>query len=188
MSRVPSRDPAARERRAWVERVADRFIPRRLQPYREPVLYLVVGSWNTLFGYVAFVVLYHQVGGQVGDAVVIMASYALAILNAYVGYRYVAFRSYGSVLREFPRFSAVYLLTMIVNLVFFPMALRVLPISPYAVQALFTIGVVITSYLGHRHFSFRHPAAIDLTAVAGGGPGYGTTRAGLPEDPVPGGE
>ena len=88
-------------------------------------------------------------------------SYVVAILNAYVGYRYVAFRSHGSVLHELPRFSAVYLATMVVNLVFFPVALRLFPASPYLVQAAFMFGVVVVSYLGHRYFSFalsRHAA------------------------------
>lgn len=141
-------------RRAWVERSADRFIPRPLLRYREQVLYVAIGGWNTLFGYAVFATLYFLVGGVVGYGVVIVASYLVAILNAYVGYRYVAFRSHSSIVHELPRFSAVYLATMIVNLAFFPIALRMFPLSPYLVQALFMFGVVVVSYLGHRHFSF----------------------------------
>lgn len=144
-------------RRAWVERSADRFIPRPLMRYREQVLYLAVGGWNTLFGYAVFATLYYLVGDVVGYGVVIVVSYVVAILNAYVGYRYVAFRSHGSVLHELPRFSVVYLATMVVNLVFFPIALQVLPASPYLVQAVFMFGVVVVSYLGHRYFSFALP-------------------------------
>lgn len=183
-----TRSPVSPERRAWVERRTDRFIPRALQRYREQVLYLVVGGWNTLFGYGVFVILYQLVGGHVGYAVVIVASYVLAVFNAYLGYRYVAFRSHGRVLHEFPRFSAVYLLTMVVNLAFFPLALHVLPISAYAVQALFTVGVVIASYLGHRYFSFRLPAAEDLAVIDAGEHGNGANRETSPEDQVSGGE
>ncbi len=142
-------------RRIWVEHAADRLIPRRLQRYREQILYLAVGGWNTLFGYLVFVVLYALFGSVVNYAVVIVISYVIAIANAYIGYRYVVFRSHGGVLHELPRFSLVYLVTMVVNLVFFPLAVDALPISAYAVQAIFTIGVVIASYLGHKHFSFR---------------------------------
>lgn len=141
--------------RLWVERAADRLIPARLRRYREQILYLAVGGWNTLFGYAVFVVLYALLGGVTSYAVIIVASYVVAIANAYVGYRYVVFRSHGKVLHELPRFSFVYLVTMVVNLVFFPLALRVLPVNGYLVQAVFTIGVVIVSYLGHKHFSFR---------------------------------
>lgn len=183
-----SGSPPTHELRAWVERRADRFIPKALRPYREQVLYLAVGAWNTLFGYGVFVLLYYLVGGRVSVSVVIVASYVVAVLSAYIGYRYVAFRSHGPVLREFPRFSAVYLVTLIANLVFFPVALRLLPLSTYAVQALFTVGVVVISYLGHRHFSFRARGADKVPAVSPERPGHGSGRVAGAEDPAPEGE
>ena len=117
------RDQGASGRRARLERHADRLVPHPLQAHREQVLYLVVGAWNTLAGYGAFAILYFLLGGGVSYAVIIVASYVVAITNAYLGYRYVAFRSHASILREFPRFSTVYVATLVVNLVFFPVAL-----------------------------------------------------------------
>ena len=58
-------------------------------------------------------------------------------------------------LRELPRFSAVYFLTLLVNLVLLPIALRVLPFNIYVIQALFTAVVVVCSYLAHKYYSFR---------------------------------
>jgi putative flippase GtrA len=152
------REPApttAFERRQWVERTADRLIPRRLIRYREQLLYLAVGAWNSLFGYGVFVVLYYFLNALTNYAVIIVTSYVISIANAYVGYRYLVFRSRGNVLRELPRFSAVYLVTMAVNLIFFPLALKALPVNAYVVQAIFAVGVVVASYLGHKYFSFR---------------------------------
>lgn len=178
--------PQAHPLRARVERSADRLIPRALSPYREQVLYLAVGAWNTLFGYGVFVILYSLAGDRVGPAPVLAASYVIAILSAYVGYRYVAFRSHRSVVQEFPRFSAVYLLTLVVNLVFFPIAIRLLPVSTYGVQALFTVGVVVVSYLGHRHFSFRVRVA-DTKPAASQRPDSGSGWVSHTDDPAPGG-
>jgi putative flippase GtrA len=145
----------ALKRRVWVERTADRLIPRRLMRFREQLLYLAVGAWNSLFGYAVFVVLYYFLHGLTNYAIIIVTSYVIAIANAYVGYRYLVFRSRGSVVRELPRFSAVYLVTMAVNLIFFPLALKALPVNAYVVQAIFAVGVVAASYLGHKYFSFR---------------------------------
>lgn len=156
-----------------------------LRPYRLQILYLAVGAWNTLFGYGVFVLLFYFFGSRVGASVVIVASYVAAVLSAYVGYRYLAFRSYDDVLKEFPRFSAVYLVTLIANLVFYPVVLRVLPLNTYAVQALFTGGVVIVSYLGHRHFSFRARGADDVLFVASASAGQGPSRVTAAEDPDP---
>lgn len=141
--------------RTWVERTIDWIVPRSLGRYREQLLYLAVGAWNTLFGYGVWALLQYLLYPRVNYLVIVVLSYPIAIANAYVCYRYIVFRSHGSVLRELPRFSSVYLLTMAANLVALPILVRVLPLGLYAIQALFTIVVVILSYLGHRFFSFR---------------------------------
>jgi putative flippase GtrA len=127
-----------------------RFYFRR----REQLLYLVVGGWNTVFGYFIWAVLQFLLGNHLHYLVVVLISWPIAVLNAYVGYRYIVFRSRGSILREFPRFSLVYVVTLVVNLALLPIALHVLPLNIYAVQALLTVLVVVCSYLSHKHFSF----------------------------------
>ena len=128
-----------------------RFYFRR----REQMLYLVVGGWNTVFGYSVWALLQYLLGASLPYLVVLLLAWPINVLNAYLGYRYLVFRSRGPVLKEFPRFSFVYLVTLLVNLALLPVALRVLPFNIYVVQALFAGVVVVCSYLGHKHFSFR---------------------------------
>ena len=128
-----------------------RFYFRR----REQLLYLMVGGWNTVFGFGAWALMQYLLGDYLNYLAVIVLAWPINVLNAYLGYRYLVFRSRGSVLKEFPRFSFVYLVTLVVNLALLPVALRVLPLSIYVVQALFAVAVVVCSYLGHKHFSFR---------------------------------
>jgi putative flippase GtrA len=132
-----------------------RFYFRR----REQLLYLAVGGWNTVFGYGAWALMQFLLGGYLHYLVVIVLAWPIAVLNAYLGYRHIVFRSRGPVLKELPRFSLVYLATLLVNLALLPVALHVLPFSIYLVQALFTGVVVVCSYLGHKYYSFRdrHP-------------------------------
>jgi putative flippase GtrA len=149
-----------------------RFYFRR----REQILYLAVGGWNTVFGYGVWAVLQYLLGGYVHYLVVVVLSWPLAVLNAYVGYRFVVFHSHGPLLTELPRFSLVYLATLVANLALLPVALNALPFSIYVIQALFTTGVVVVSYLGHKYFSFRQgrqrdgvdSAAYDPTSRSGG--------------------
>lgn len=138
--------------------MADGLVPRTLLRHRERLQYLGTGAWNTLFGYGAWAVLQYVLHEHIHYLVVIVLSYPIAIANAYVCYRYIVFRSHGPVWKELPRFSAVYLLTMAANLVALPFVLHVLPFSLYLVQALFTMLVVIASYLVHRSFSFQSGA------------------------------
>ena len=127
-----------------------RFYFRR----REQVLYLVVGAWNTVFGYAVWAVMQYLLGDYLNYLVIIVLSWPIAVLNAYLGYRYIVFRSRGSVLNELPRFSLVYVAALVVNLALLPVALRVLPFSIYVDQALFAVVVVVCSYLGHKYYSF----------------------------------
>ena len=144
---------------AWrnrIERFADSLVPVALQPRREQVQYLVVGAWNTAFGYAVRATLQYLFNDVVDYWVIVVASYPIVIANAYLTYRYIVFRSHGPILHELPRFSIVYVLTLIANLVALPVLLNVLPFSIYVTQAVFLVGVVVTSYLGHRHFSFGY--------------------------------
>jgi putative flippase GtrA len=122
---------------------------------REQVLYLAVGAWNTLFGYLIWAVLQYLLHDYLNYLVVLILAWFPAVLNAYVGYRIIVFRSRGRVLSELPRFSLVYVATLCLNLVLLPLLLRVLPFDIYVTQIVFTVIVVALSYLSHKYFSFR---------------------------------
>lgn len=123
--------------------------------HREQLLYLVVGGWNTVFGYGVWALMQYLLGDYLPYLVVLLLAWPIAVLNAYLGYRYIVFRSRGPVLKELPRFSLVYVVTLVVNLALLPVALRVTPFNIYVVQALLTGVVVVCSYLSHKYFSFR---------------------------------
>ena len=129
---------------------AARLVVRR----REQILYLVVGGWNTLFGYGAWAVLQFLLGDHLHYLVIVVISWPIAVLNAYLCYRYIVFRSRGPILRELPRFSTVYVASLLANLAVLPVALQVLPLNLYVIQAGFMGVVVVASYLAHKHFSF----------------------------------
>jgi putative flippase GtrA len=126
------------------------FVLRR----REQLLYLVVGAWNTVFGYTVWALMQYVLGDTLNYLVILLLSWPIAVLNAYIGYRYIVFRSRGPILRELPRFSLVYVASLVANLALLPIALRVLPFSIYIDQALFFGAVVVASYLAHKYYSF----------------------------------
>ena len=123
---------------------------------REQVLYLMIGAWNTVFGYLIWALFQYLLHDYIYYLVILVLAWFPAVLNAYIGYRVVVFRSKGSVWRELPRFSLVYVGTLVVSLIGLPILLRVLPFSIYVTQALFTAAMVVASYLAHKFFSFKH--------------------------------
>jgi glycosyltransferase involved in cell wall biosynthesis len=122
---------------------------------RKRVLYLFVGGWNTLFGYLAFAGLYFLLHSVLGYAPVFIVSYGLSMLNAYWGYKLVVFRTPSKFRHEFPRFAIVYVVALGVNLIVFPWLTKTLGLNPYLSQAIFTVVLVICTYFVNKRFTFR---------------------------------
>lgn len=74
-----------------------RFCRRR----REQVLYLVVGGWNTLFGYAEWALMEYLLHDYLHYIAILVLSWPLAVLNAYVCYRHFVFRSKHSVWKDY---------------------------------------------------------------------------------------
>jgi putative flippase GtrA len=135
-----------------------RFYLRR----REQLLYLVVGGWNTVFGYASWALLQFLLGDRLHYLLILLISWPIAVLNAYLGYRFVVFRSRGPILKELPRFSGVYVVTLLTNLILLPIALAALPLNIYVVQGMFMAGVIVASYLAHKYYSFGNVSRGDM--------------------------
>jgi len=123
--------------------------------HQEQVLYLVVGGWNTLFGYAEWALLEYLLHDHLHYLAILVLSWPLAVLNAYVCYRHFVFRSKDTVWQELPRFALVYLGTLAAALLALPFLLHTLPFNIYVIQAGYTVVVVVLSYLSHKFFSFR---------------------------------
>ena len=123
--------------------------------YREQLLYLVVGVWNTLFGYGVWALMQFLLQDYLYYLVILVIAWPFSVTNAYFCYRHLVFHSKGKVWRELPRFSLVYVIMLVAGLVMLPILVHTLPYNLYVIQALFTAVVVVLSYLSHKYFSFR---------------------------------
>jgi len=133
-----------------VERTA-----RLFQRRREQILYLVVGGWNTLFGYGIWALSEYLLHDYLHYLVILILSWPFSVANAYVCFRVFVFRSKEQVRRELPRFLLVYVASLCVTLLALPVLLHTLPFNIYVIQAGYTAVVVVLTYLGHKFFSFR---------------------------------
>lgn len=125
------------------------------RPRREQGLFLVVGAWNTLFAYSEWALLQWMLNDYLPYLVILVLAWPLAVLNAYLCYKRFVFHSTGRVRDELPRFSLVYVATLVGGLVALPFLLRTLGQSIYVTQAGYTAAVVALSYIAHKFFSFR---------------------------------
>ena len=125
--------------------------------------FVLVGVWNSAFGYGAFCVLdtlFAQLFSARAAAYMCAMAIgtALSIINAYVGHKYVTFRSEAkgkAIVAEFSRFTATYAVTFCIGLVALPALVEIGHIPPKISAAILMVLCTVISYLGHSSFSFR---------------------------------
>jgi putative flippase GtrA len=137
--------------------------PQRAQ-FWQVVRYIVVGAFNTGFGYGLFVALNYLFRrfGVYGSEIASLLSNIIAITVAFLGYKWFVFRTHGNYLREWLRCISVYGTSMAFSLVMLPPLTLLLrrwfgptQTASNIAAAILTMVTVVASYFGHKHFSFR---------------------------------
>lgn len=122
---------------------------------RQALLYLVVGGWNTVFGFALFAGLRLAVGDAAHYLVILSVSWIISVLEAFVAYRLIVFRVHGNVIGDLLRFSSVYVAAFAFNLAALPFAVDVVNLPVLAAQAIVVAFTVASSFILHRRYSFR---------------------------------
>ena len=131
--------------------------------HQTKVRFVLVGLWNTIFGYLVFVGLDYLFNLFFSPRYVAYMSAAvlaniIAILNAYIFHKFVTFRSplRGlAMIPEFVRFFSMYLFSFFLGLVLLPVSVQLFHLDPKIAGALLIPITTIISYLGHSRLSFR---------------------------------
>jgi putative flippase GtrA len=137
-------------------------------PRGQIVRYLLVGAWNTLFGYGCFfllVKLFLHVLPARPALTASIASVVATVVNvtvSFLGYKWFVFRTQGNYWREYSRSMLVYLPSLVLNAVAIApltQALRLAPSlktnAPYIAGGALAGITVVMSFFGHKHISFK---------------------------------
>ena len=128
------------------------------------VRYIVVGGFNTVFGFGVFALLTWLFRGLGSYNYIYSAllAYVIVISVAFLGYKWFVFRTKGNYLIEWIRCFGVYGSSVVISLVGLPILVPILrhvlrrpEQAPYIAGALLTIVSVVFSFFGHKNFSFR---------------------------------
>ena len=117
--------------------------------------FLIVGAFNTAFGFLLFALMLHLAGDRVHYLVVLVVAMVIAVLVAFAAYRTFVFRVRGNVLRDLGRFSLVYAGVLAANVIALPLLVEVAGLPILIAQAIVVVGTVVVNFLLHRSFSFR---------------------------------
>jgi putative flippase GtrA len=132
------------------------------------IRYLLVGGFNTAFGYSLFALLNWSFTGlgSYNYMYAAVLSNLIAITVAFLGYKWFVFRTRGNYLKEWVRCVGVYGSSMAIGLVGLPILVPILrghlqhpERAPYIAAAILTVITVVFSYLGHKNISFRQKLA-----------------------------
>ena len=128
--------------------------------------YLVVGGFNTLFGYGCYAALTVMLQPRLPHGYIV-ANLLAGLINitfSYLGYKWFVFKTKGNYLREWIRAVAVYSTAILVGTALLPVLVFAIRrttrfdiAAPYIAGAVLVGFTTIYSFLGHRHFSFRTP-------------------------------
>lgn len=121
----------------------------------EKVRFLVVGAYNSLFGFVAFLGLYALLSNKIHYAVILVFAHLLAVCNAFIGHRCLTFRVQGQLLADFLRFNISYLGVLAIGLVLMPLMVETLRWHPLESNATLILITSISSFVLHKWVSFR---------------------------------
>ena len=125
--------------------------------------FLLVGGWNTVFGFVIFVLLYKifksifEIDYFAYTSAQIFGT-VLAIINAYICHKYFTFRSDTKgkkMIMEFFRFSTTYVVVFLLGLGLMPLFVEVFKINPIVSSIILNVIVIFSSYIAHSRFSFK---------------------------------
>ena len=125
--------------------------------------YLLVGLWNTAFGYGTYAGLTALLTPHLAHAYIIASLVAnlLSITSAFLAYKWFVFKTHGNYLREWMRCVAVYGGAALIGTLLLPIVVFALhhftrfnSSAPYIAGAALTGLSVLASFLGHKNFSF----------------------------------
>lgn len=118
------------------------------------VRYLLIGFYNTVVGYLLFVLVNYILGNVAHYLVILGVSFILSLTHAYIGQRCIVFRSTSPWWREYFRFFLVNLVGMAGNALLLVLFVES-GVELMVAQAISVLVVTVLSYFGHRFFSFR---------------------------------
>jgi putative flippase GtrA len=142
----------------WTRRIIAHIPPGQL------LRYLVVGTWNTFFGYACFAVLTVLLDRVIAHGYIVanLLSILINVTVAFLGYKWFVFKTKGNYLREWLRVVGIYSTAILISTVMLPVLVFVIrsasnwdKAAPYIAGAVLTGFTVVYSFVGHKKFSFR---------------------------------
>lgn len=117
--------------------------------------YLIVGGFNTVFGYFVTVGLYYTLRSHLHIVVIGVIANVVCITVSFMTYKLFVFNSSGSWWREYLRCYIVYGGSALIGIAGLWLLVNVLGVPFWLAQGLLMVISVVISFAGHDRFTFK---------------------------------
>ena len=120
----------------------------------QKIRYLLVGFYNTLFGYLTFVLIFYNFSDVTSHSLLLGISHFIGVTNNFFTYKGWVFNVKENLLKNYFKFNQVYLLIYIINLILFLFFTKIMNVNLYLAQGLILIVITILGYFMNKNYSF----------------------------------
>ena len=117
--------------------------------------YLLVGVFNTVFGYALSLLVYHFLQNDLSIVLIGIMINVISITVAFLGYKLFVFESSGNWLHEYLRCYVTYGFSAVLGIALIWLFVEQWGWIFWFSQGLIIILSTVISYFMHRHFTFR---------------------------------
>lgn len=121
----------------------------------ERARFLIVGGFNTLFGFVAYSLLYLVLGERIHYLALAVISHFISVAVAFAMYRRHVFNSNGAIFGEFIRYNIAVLGNLALGMAVLALLVAYAKLNPIVAQGIAVVLVVFANYFLHKYFTFR---------------------------------
>jgi putative flippase GtrA len=127
----------------------------RSEEQNKKLRYLLVGGFNTAFGYIATVVIYYMMRSHLHIILIGVIANIICITVSFFMYKLFVFNSHNSWLREYLRCYVVYGGSAAIGIAGLWLLVNVLDIQFWIAQGALMVISMVISYIGHDRFTFK---------------------------------
>jgi putative flippase GtrA len=128
----------------------------------QKIRYLLTGSYNTMLGYLVFVLIFYFYSSTVSHSLLLGICYLISTTHNFFSYRTFVFKIKDISLINYFKFNLVYLFTFMLNLSMFMALTKGMNMNLYLSQAFIVIVIAVVGYILNKYFSFSNKLLFNL--------------------------
>lgn len=118
--------------------------------------YLITGGYNTVFGYLLFILIFYYFSSTVSHYFLLGICHLLGTIHNFFSYSTFVFKPKTNAFKNYFKFNLVYLVIFLLNLVMFTLLTKVMNWNLYFSQALIVALIAVVGYILNKNYSFSN--------------------------------